>query len=423
MQSKLNLFGDYCAVNCLTANVPKTLASVHGPLPDSLPLLRLADRFLTYVSVATYVGMTFSTTAADMFHAHYDAKVTTARRVAGAALALHSYVGSIPPLIALCLYRARVEPHLTAGCEVALDVHNRCLSDLVAVQHLFLRRALHLSAHAQLLPLFTETGLWPLRYRRYHLALRYLLYILTDRPALPLAAFRHAWALATTRAAPTWWSDLHLVGCSLPAPCALPFSQFPTPELVQAAIIALPGSLLHDLATQIARSQRLPLLHARLTYLYRHGPPPALSSLCATRAYLSLPTHRQRDALVRLVCSAHPLAVEALRHCRATSVPRADRLCRFCATPGFVEDEVHALLECGDPRLASLRLQFLEKAALVHPGIPHLHFRLPGIAFLDLLLGTENVLPLFGDYVADIFALCLSTPHPLTPAPSSSAPP
>ncbi|OSC98103.1 hypothetical protein PYCCODRAFT_1375939, partial [Trametes coccinea BRFM310] len=339
---------------------------------------------------------------------HYDAKVRVARQVAGATIALDSYIGQVPPLIALQLYRARVEPHLTAGCEVALDISPRSIDDLAAVQHTCLRRALQLSAHAQLVPLFSETGLWPLRYRRYHLALRYLLYILREQPALPHAALRHAWCLSVRSAAPSWWSDLFHVGNALPAPCALPLKDWPTVETVEVVLLELEASLQYDISTQITRSRRLPLLQARLRNASRHGPL-TMTALCTSRAYLGLPSPRQRNALIRLVASAHPLAVEQLRH-PPRAVTRADRLCRFCRIPEAIEDESHALLECPSALLMSLRASFIRACAAAHPGIPRLHFRMPSSAFLDLLFETDRLLPIFAEYVADVFDLCHTTP-------------
>ncbi|KAI0753702.1 hypothetical protein C8Q74DRAFT_1165543, partial [Fomes fomentarius] len=78
---------------------------------------------------------------------------------------------------------ARVDPHLTAGCEVVLDVQLSLLEPLERVQTTFLRRAqVGLGPRSQLAPLYTETGVWPLHYRRVLLTLRYLDYVLRARP-------------------------------------------------------------------------------------------------------------------------------------------------------------------------------------------------------------------------------------------------
>ena len=68
-------------------------------------------------------------------------------------------------------------PHLTYGCETALDVRPSALTAMETTQKTFLRRALGLGSHSQVAPLFTETGVWPLRYCRAALALRFLAYI------------------------------------------------------------------------------------------------------------------------------------------------------------------------------------------------------------------------------------------------------
>ncbi|KAK0464830.1 hypothetical protein IW261DRAFT_1347109, partial [Armillaria novae-zelandiae] len=58
------------------------------------------------------------------------------------------------------------------------------------------------------------------------------------------------------------------------------------------------------------------------------------------RAYLNFPAHRK--TVMRLLTSPHALAIEVLRcsERRRPSVPRNQRLCRYCESD--VEDEVHA---------------------------------------------------------------------------------
>ncbi|OCH92313.1 hypothetical protein OBBRIDRAFT_727045, partial [Obba rivulosa] len=63
------------------------------------------------------------------------------------------------------LYMALVDPHLTYGCDIALDVDPTLLAQLEVVQHYHLRRVLGLSARSVTFVLFIETGLQPLRYR------------------------------------------------------------------------------------------------------------------------------------------------------------------------------------------------------------------------------------------------------------------
>ncbi|KAF8869305.1 hypothetical protein BD779DRAFT_1457832, partial [Infundibulicybe gibba] len=83
------------------------------------------------------------------------------------------------------LYMSLMDPlaHLTHWCEIALDVDEGNLKGLEDVQEAFLRRLLGLNKRAMLAPLYTETSVVPLRFRRLNLALRYLQYLisLTDK--------------------------------------------------------------------------------------------------------------------------------------------------------------------------------------------------------------------------------------------------
>ncbi|KAJ3757761.1 hypothetical protein EV360DRAFT_30012, partial [Lentinula raphanica] len=92
------------------------------------------------------------------------------------------------PSISKQLYSSLVDCHLTHGCEVIIDTNKSLLSLLEDAQHLILRRMLGLSLNSVLAPLFTETGIMLIRYRRIILALRYLkAYVL----ALPLDHYAH----------------------------------------------------------------------------------------------------------------------------------------------------------------------------------------------------------------------------------------
>ena len=83
------------------------------------------------------------------------------------------------------LYMARVDPILTFGCEVVLDIEDALVQKLTLadVQHLFIQRLLGLGPHSLLATLFTETGILPLRFRRAKLAIGYLLYLMRLPPS------------------------------------------------------------------------------------------------------------------------------------------------------------------------------------------------------------------------------------------------
>ncbi|KAI0628707.1 hypothetical protein C8Q77DRAFT_1067800 [Trametes polyzona] len=423
MQCKLDEAERYCSINSLLINATKSLASIHGPLPNLLPVLTLLRRPLTYVETSKYVGISLCSTARDIFMPHYEEKAAAARRAANASLSLESYIGPLPPSIALTLYRARVEPHLTAGCEVALDVRTDALKTLEDIQLNFLRRALRVSPRAQTAALHSETGIWPLAFRRLALALRYLRYVLTDKPPLPYDALQDSWSLAVHAGAPSWWSDLHLVGLALDEPIHIPLRRFPTATSTTALLAQLHDALARSVERAVALSGRLPLLQRRLAHrsLMRRGAPIPLGEVCAYRAYLDLPTQRQREAITLLLLSEHPLAVERLRR-QKTPPPRSERKCRFCLQPWAVEDETHTLLECDGGPLRARRDRFMEEASAIHRALPRLQFRLSSNALLDYLLQSETLLPLLATYVADVFSLCLSTPLLLPPDSNTRSP-
>ncbi|KAI0348896.1 hypothetical protein OH77DRAFT_1375126, partial [Trametes cingulata] len=339
-QHKLAQVEAYCGSSFLTINVAKTLAAAFGPLPDPLPPLWLYSNPLIWVAKATYVGMTFCSTSRNIFARHYERKSITTRQISNATYSLESYIGSLPPNLACALYKAWVDPHLTAGCEVALAITLAATSALEKVQLTYLRRALRLGLYSQIAPLFSETSIWPISYCRLALALGFLAYLLREQPALPLAALRHAHALAVDQH-PSWWGDLLYALRTLPLPVLLSLSPFPTADTVSAALLDLSASLAGHLRNELLASVRLPLIHARL----HHSGDTALNSLCVARAYLSLPRRLEREALTQLLSSDHPLAIEALRRVRPP-VPRHHRVCRFCCLHWAVEDEPHALLEC-----------------------------------------------------------------------------
>ncbi|KAI0693700.1 hypothetical protein C8T65DRAFT_585580, partial [Cerioporus squamosus] len=416
-QDKLDYFEQYCGDNSLTPSIPKTYAALYGPIPNPPPVLTLQRKPLTWVDTATYTGVTLSSTARNVFKAHYAAKEKAARKVANGALALEQYIGAIPPPIALRMFRALVEPHLTYGCEIAVDVQPTVLEPLEKVEVAFLRRVLSLGSQCQLVPLYLETGVWPLRYRRLSLVLRYLHYILTDGPEFLRAASRDSFALATRSSAcggpaPSWWSDLYLALATLPVPVhTLPLDQYPTADSVRQCLVQLEHSLFESFATSIRNAVRLP---AQLARLRRPRPPSSLTALCALQPYLSLPNARLRGALVRLVCSEHPLAIEALRRLpEGEEVPRQQRACRFCRRRGSVEDECHephVLLYCSAPALCNLRGTFFLAGDRLSPLFTQLRQRLNGWRLLDFILTCDVLLRPCAEFVAQVFQLCDSTP-------------
>ncbi|KAJ7230887.1 hypothetical protein C8J57DRAFT_996420, partial [Mycena rebaudengoi] len=124
-------------------------------------------------------------------------------------------IGCLPPADGIRLYMARVDPHLTFGCEVCLDTDAGNIRELTDVQHEFIGRLLGVHDHSILAPLFTETGILPLTYRRPFLALGYLIYLIDLAPThLAKVAYLDSLSLAPS-GMPCWFSDLRIVLASL----------------------------------------------------------------------------------------------------------------------------------------------------------------------------------------------------------------
>ncbi|PIL33484.1 hypothetical protein GSI_04107 [Ganoderma sinense ZZ0214-1] len=232
-QDKLNQFSEYTANTFVLTNVPKTLALM-------------------------YTGITFSTTQADIFAMHYTRKEQAARGAANAALSLGSHIGSTGSY---------------GSVSVALDVRPNALRAFEELQRTYLRRLLRLSTHSQLCPLFTETGIWPVRYRRMELVLRYAKYLVTDGPMLPRLALQKVVALAQTSGPHgSWWSNVQHALAALPVPVHMNWFGGPSVNGLNKAVADLSCSLALSLRDNVTASSRLPLLQARIRPHRRTSP-------------------------------------------------------------------------------------------------------------------------------------------------------
>lgn len=208
------------------------------------------------------------------------------------------------------------------------------------------------------------------------------------------------------------------MGLALPVPVTLAHAEFPTTDTLREFLGVIEKSLAKHLYDAILESRRLPLLQTRYRRVLSQPPnvgnsAPELREICARADYLKLPRRRQRQALLLLVFSEHPLAVERLRRAPGpVPIPRNRRICRLCKLRNAVEDETHVLLQCQAPVLATRRTTFLSALTAAKPGLRALHSRIPPSAFLDVLLtsGSGATLPLFADFVADVFEIVDSTP-------------
>ncbi|KII91974.1 hypothetical protein PLICRDRAFT_36739 [Plicaturopsis crispa FD-325 SS-3] len=181
-----------------------------------------------------------------------------------AIFSVESFVGGLPAFHGKTLYMARVDPHLTSGCEVVLDVDKGLLAPLESVQHRFLRRLLGLKYRSMLAVLFTETGVLPIRYRRIILALGYLKYLI----ALPPNRFAWSAFMDSVRLARLghrcWLNDLRAVLALLPNPVVTTIEEMTEAASVEKIIDAVTNSCERSLQRVIDTSPMTGLLRNRV---------------------------------------------------------------------------------------------------------------------------------------------------------------
>ncbi|KAJ7814947.1 hypothetical protein B0H14DRAFT_2309802, partial [Mycena olivaceomarginata] len=206
--------------------------------------------------------------------------------------------------------------------------------------------------------LFSETGVWPIRYRRVYLALKYLCYLLglqdSDRPVWN--ALQESVTLARAMKI-SWINDLRIVLSRLYIPVELNITTGLEITTVEEAMKAVKKSMEAWIDNEIETSLRTKeLLTGRLEMDSESGK--LVKKSLDFRHYLRVKTPDHRRALTRMVLSSHSLAVERRRWTERGKpiVPREWRLCRFCKDS--VEDPAHAMFLCDHPELRQVRESF-----------------------------------------------------------------
>ncbi|KAJ7168282.1 hypothetical protein C8R43DRAFT_877166 [Mycena crocata] len=345
LQWHLDTFARWCGNNLLQANASKSWIMVFGPLPKILTPFYINGQLIGYTDCFCYVGLTFQSTHHNIFASHYTAKASTARRTVYSVLGIEVYIGDLPPKEGRLLYMACIDPHLTSGADVIVDVDSESLMHLEKVQKAFLRHLLGLGAYSMCTPLYTELGLLPLRYRRLILALRYLGYLVGLAPThYARIALKDSYNLFVDGYS-GYWMDLVYALQHLHDPITLPALSELTSEACHAIGKAIYTSAMKALEADVSASTRLYMLHDRFEPLEDEPPKKIILLL---RHYLLLVVNaRHRKALTRLLVSQHLLAVERMRYNRRgqkVQVPWDERVCRFgCNVPETVE---HAMFFC-----------------------------------------------------------------------------
>ncbi|RDB15293.1 hypothetical protein Hypma_004699 [Hypsizygus marmoreus] len=283
---------------------------IMGPLPAVLPHFWFGKKEVQVSAQETYVGISFCSTARNIFIEHYHSKASKAELVSRMVFALESKVGILPPWEACQLYLALVDPHLIHGCEISLNIDEAPWKKLEAVQHGFLRHALGLNSQTSMLaPLFTETAIMPLWYRHVILALKYLRYLLAlpaDRYAH--CALRDSLALAEGGHA-SWALDLLFVLTHLPFLLDLPDLLSITAKGIQALIREVQSGAEKHLQGVIDSSPKLYLLRDQLE---PNGDKWPWHQTLYFRHYLSVPNRDHCMALTRVLLSDHAFSLERL---------------------------------------------------------------------------------------------------------------
>ncbi|PBK62909.1 hypothetical protein ARMSODRAFT_963750 [Armillaria solidipes] len=349
----------------MTVSEAKTKIWITGPLPSVLPTFKVGENDLKCVSKHKYVGITLSSTDRSIFKEHCYVKASKARKSVNALFGAENFVGNVPPKDGIAIYMATVDLHPMSACDISIDIDATLLTQLERIQKLFIRRLLGVANRSPVALLFSETGMWPVKYRRIILALRYWQYALSlpDDHFLSIAM---AESLTLARAKKSSWiSDLARVLHLLHRPVSMDLSRQWLPSDIDNLITAVEQSCLVDIDSFIAASSKALLLRYRS--LHRTDPSSARETpVVSFHSYLNVPIPVHRKALVRLLTSSHTLAVEVLRwaeRCRPP-VPRSQHLCCFCLSE--VEDEARALWYCdGSQSLDDLRADFFKSVFLI----------------------------------------------------------
>jgi hypothetical protein len=149
-------------------------------------------------------------------------------------MGIEDSTGRLTPKELKTLYMPRVDCHLIHGCEVCPDSEDIHVKELCVIQIDFLRQILNVHSHSMLAPLFTETGIIPLRIRRFILLLGYLQYLLSLSPShLARTCLISSIELAA-KEKKTWAGDVLIAASKLPFACPPLDSASATEKTVEA---------------------------------------------------------------------------------------------------------------------------------------------------------------------------------------------
>ena len=359
LQAKLDALAHWASSNQMEVNTRKTVIMLFRKrssqnLPVSSPF-HISGHRLEVVEEQCYVGIWFCSHGPNNWHAHISKSAEKARRTANITFFVQSHTGPIPPEHGKTLYTAQVDPNLTWGMPVTGLGTLADLKKLESVQLAYLRRLLAVQKHSEKSFLFTETSLWPIKFRRLKLQLSYLLYLLSlPRPQLARAALMTQLRLAVAGKG-SWMSDLarHLDKLGLPITAGTTLDT----TAIESILTRLQKLVLSELEESIYASHKLELLQLRQR---RSALGAEHSKIMELRTYLLISDRAVRRALTQVLVSDHPYALERLRwkpNGLLKIPPRHRRVCRFCFAA--TEEPLHVLFVCNfSPELVEARRSF-----------------------------------------------------------------
>jgi hypothetical protein len=156
--------------NGCDTSLAKCLFQIFGRRQKFYPTFNLGGKNIAQVLEACYLGIWIEKGTKFIWREHYRVKARKATTIANVLLSLDRFVGNLPAWDARTLYMAQVDPYLILGCDICLDVDSKSLKLLEKVQLRFLRRMLGVGSRSLKAVLFSETGIWPIKYRCVYLA-------------------------------------------------------------------------------------------------------------------------------------------------------------------------------------------------------------------------------------------------------------
>jgi hypothetical protein len=219
LSAKLSTLEVWCSRNFILVNLIKTIILIYGATSLPLPTFHLGTIELSVKSEEKYVGVNLRTDTRNMFQDHYTAKARTARYCAHRIMAVEDMTGRLTPKELKQLYMARVDCHLIHGCEISPDSEDVHVNQLCKVQVNFIRQMLNLHRRSMIAPLFTETGIMPIRVRRLLLGLSHLRYFIGFNEDHYARAALNSSIELTSKGKKSWVSDLIKAVTRLPFHC------------------------------------------------------------------------------------------------------------------------------------------------------------------------------------------------------------